>query len=330
MSWFKKKPNFGFSIRKREAPDGLWLKCENCSEMLYARELERALRVCDKCGHHFKIRCTDYVTLLADPDSFAEMFAGVVAVDPLNFRDSKRYTDRLKDYRKRTQLEESVLTGAAQLAGHRIGLGVMDFAFMGGTLGSATGERLKRLIDWCTEAPCPLVLVSTSGGARMQEGILSLMQMAKTSVALAHLRAARQPFISILLNPTTAGVAASYASLGDVIIAEPRAQIGFAGPRVIQQTINQDLPEGFQTAEFVLEHGMIDMIVPRSEMRDTVGRVLDMLLVPQRTIELETAAVNGDRPPADAAGTDVAAGDSTEPAPLGDGEVPQAESSTPE
>jgi acetyl-CoA carboxylase carboxyl transferase subunit beta len=296
MSWFKKKPNFGFKIRRREAPDGQWIKCDGCGEILYARELERNLRVCSKCDYHFKIGSKAYAAMLADEGTFDTRFDGVVSVDPLGFKDSKRYTDRLKDSRKKTQLEESVLTGVCLLHGHRTALGVMDFAFMGGTLGSATGERVRRLIKLACDERRALVIVSTSGGARMQEGILSLMQMAKTADALADLYERGLPYISILLNPTTAGVAASYAALGDVIISEPKAMIGFAGPRVIQQTINQELPEGFQTAEFVLKHGMIDKIVPRLEMRETVGCLLDMLLVKVREEEPLAETEAADQP----------------------------------
>jgi len=302
MSWFKKKPNFGFKIpRKREAPDGLWIKCEKCNEILYARELERDLRVCAKCGYHFKLGCREYVELLTDEGSFVEMDAELSSVDPLGFRDSKRYADRLKEYRKRSQLSESVLTGTATVAGHQVCIGVMDFSFMGGTLGSATGEKVARLIHHAADLGTPLIIVSTSGGARMQEGILSLMQMAKTAVALARLHELNLPYVSILLNPTTAGVAASYASLGDIILAEPGAQIGFAGPRVIQQTINQDLPDGFQTAEFVLEHGMIDRIVPRAEMAETVTRILEMFLVPRKQVADAGMSAKRDAPPPRAA-----------------------------
>ncbi len=285
MSWFK-KTNFGFKIqrqRERETPDGLWRKCDGCGEILYNKDLERNLLVCSKCGHHFRIRAREYMRLLADPGSFEELFTAIQATDPLGFRDTKRYSDRLRENRRSTGLTESVITGRARIAGHPVAIAIMDFAFLGGTLGSATGEKIRRTIGLAAHERMPLVIVSTSGGARMQEGILSLMQMAKTSVALADLVDRGVPYISILLDPTTAGVAASFAALGDIIIAEPGAMIGFAGPRVIQQTINQELPPGFQRAEFVLDHGMIDMIVPRREMRDRVGYLIDLLVEPQRT-----------------------------------------------
>jgi acetyl-CoA carboxylase carboxyl transferase subunit beta len=284
MSWFK-KTNLGIKTgrqRERETPDGLWRKCDGCGEILYAKDLERNLLVCSKCGHHFRIGARDYLRLLVDPDSFEELFAAITAADPLGFRDTKRYVDRLRENRRTTGLSESVVTGRARIFGHPIAIGVMDFSFLGGTLGSATGEKLRRTIGLALHERMPLVIVSTSGGARMQEGILSLMQMAKTSVVLADLLDQGIPYISILLDPTTAGVAASFAALGDVIIAEPKAMIGFAGPRVIQQTINQELPPGFQRAEFVLEHGMIDMIVPRREMRERVGHLIDLVLEPRR------------------------------------------------
>lgn len=287
MSWFK-KTHLGFKIqrrREREMPDGLWRKCDGCNEILYVKDLERNLLVCSKCGHHFRIGARDYLSLLTDHNSFEEKFTAITASDPLGFRDTKRYSDRLKQNRKDTGLNESVVTGRATIGGHPVAIAVMDFSFLGGTLGSATGEKVRRTISMAIQERMPLVIVSTSGGARMQEGILSLMQMAKTSVLLSELSEKAIPFISILLNPTTAGVAASYAALGDVIIAEPGAMIGFAGPRVIEQTINQALPKGFQRADFVLEHGMIDMIVPRGEMRERVGKLIDLLVEPRRIPE---------------------------------------------
>jgi acetyl-CoA carboxylase carboxyl transferase subunit beta len=284
MSWLK-KTRFGFRIgrrRARETPDGLWRKCDGCGEFLYVKDLERNLRVCSKCGFHFRMGAREYIALLADEGSFEELYAGVTATDPLGFRDTKRYVDRLRDNRRETGLNESVVTGRARILGHRVALAVMDFSFLGGTLGSATGEKIERTISLSRAERVPLVIVSTSGGARMQEGILSLMQMAKTAVALAELADQNLLYISILVDPTTAGVAASYAALGDIVIAEPGAMIGFAGPRVIQQTINQELPPGFQRADFVLEHGMIDMIVPRREMKDRVARLIDFVVAPRR------------------------------------------------
>jgi len=287
MSWFK-KTHFGFKIKRRrgaDTPDGLWRKCDGCSELLFVKDLERNLLVCSKCGFHFRIGAREYIAFLTDEGSFEELFSGITSTDPLGFRDTKRYVDRLRENRRQTGLGESVIVGRARIAGHRVALAVMDFAFLGGTLGSATGEKVRRTIVLAQEEGVPLVIVSTSGGARMQEGILSLMQMAKTAVALADLADRKIFFISILLDPTTAGVAASYAALGDVILAEPGAMIGFAGPRVIQQTINQELPPGFQRADFVLEHGMIDMIVPRREMRERVARLIDLAVEPRRAPE---------------------------------------------
>jgi acetyl-CoA carboxylase carboxyl transferase subunit beta len=284
VSWFK-KTHFGFKIqrqRERDTPDGLWRKCDGCGEILYVKDLERNLLVCSKCNFHFRIGSRDYVALLTDPHSFEELFASITSTDPLTFKDTKRYVDRLKENRRESGLDESVISGRARIFGHPVAIAVMDFAFLGGTLGSATGEKIRRTISLALHERMPLVIVSTSGGARMQEGILSLMQMAKTSVVLADLLDQGIPYFSILLNPTTAGVAASFAALGDVIIAEPGSMIGFAGPRVIQQTINQELPPGFQRAEFVLDHGMIDMIVSRREMRGTVGELLDLLMEPRR------------------------------------------------
>jgi len=284
VSWFK-KTHFGFKIqrqRERETPDGLWRKCDGCGEILYVKDLERNLLVCSKCNFHFRIGSRDYIALLTDSHSFEELFAAITSTDPLTFRDTKRYVDRLRENRRESGLDESVISGRARIHGHPVAIAVMDFAFLGGTLGSATGEKIRRTISLALHERMPLVLVSTSGGARMQEGILSLMQMAKTSVVLADLMDQGIPYLSILLNPTTAGVAASFAALGDIIISEPGAMIGFAGPRVIQQTINQELPPGFQRAEFVLDHGMIDLIVSRREMRGTVGELLDLLMEPRR------------------------------------------------
>jgi acetyl-CoA carboxylase carboxyl transferase subunit beta len=261
--------------KKKELSDTLWTKCEECQEFIYQKELERNLWICRKCGYHFRIMASSYIELLADTGSFREQFSEIVSGDPLKFRDSKKYTDRLKQSREKTGLKESVMTGRASIGGHPVGLGAMEFAFMGGSLGSAVGEKITLLIESCIESKMPLVIVCSSGGARMQEGILSLMQMAKVSASLATLSRQGLPYVSILTNPTTAGVSASYASLGDVIIAEPGALIGFAGPRVIEQTINQELPEGFQRSEFALEHGMIDMIVERSELKSTLVQILD-------------------------------------------------------
>jgi len=273
VSWFSRKHDGPQPQTKRETPDGIWLKCPDCSEILYRKEVEQNQWVCVRCSHHFRISAADYVKLLVDPDSFTELFAGITSVDPLKFQDSARYADRIKNATA-GGLREAVVTGRARLEGDELCLAVMEFGFMGGSMASAVGEKLARLADTSWEAEIPLVIVSASGGARMQEGILSLMQMAKTSVQLARLAEKRIPYISIMIHPTTGGVTASFASLGDVILAEPKALIGFAGPRVIEQTIKQELPPGFQRSEFLLEHGMVDRIVSRKEMRSTLASLL--------------------------------------------------------
>jgi acetyl-CoA carboxylase carboxyl transferase subunit beta len=290
LSWLEKSSAGLRAKTKRELPDGLWTKCEKCQEFIYQKELERNFWVCRKCGYHFRIPGWSYINLLADDGTFKELFADITSGDPLKFRDSKKYTDRVRQAQQSTGLGESVVTGRARIGCHPAGLAAMDFAFMGGTLASAVGEKLTLLIELCVETKIPLVIVSTSGGARMQEGILSLMQMAKVSVALSKLACARVPYVSILTNPTTAGVSASYASLGDVIIAEPGALIGFAGPRVIEQTINQELPEGFQTSEFLLEHGMLDMIVERRDLKPTLVRIFDFFQKSARLWEKDAAS----------------------------------------
>ena len=278
MSWFKRKstpqPKSGSA---RDVPDGVWVKCEGCSEILYYRELERNLHVCPKCGHHFRIRSDRYLGILLDEGSFQETEKGVVSRDPLNFKDTKPYTSRLETAKKKTGLNEAIVTGTGSLEGLGVVIGVMDFAFIGGSMASAVGEKISRAILLSLETRRPLILLSASGGARMMEGILSLMQMAKTSVLLARLRDASVPYISVLTHPTTGGVTASFSSLGDVILAEPGALIGFAGPRVIRETVAQELPEGFQRAEFLLEKGFVDRIVPRSELREATANILRLL-----------------------------------------------------
>ncbi len=272
MSWLKKsKEGLKTPQRKRELPDGLWTKCEECGEILYQKELERNLWTCTKCSYHFRIPARTYLKILLDEGSFTERFSEVVSTDPLKFRDTKRYSDRLRRAREETGLSEAILVGDGAIEGHPLVIGVMDFSFLGGSLASASGERIARGILLALEKRHPLVLISSSGGARMFEGILSLMQMAKTNALLARLSDAGVPYISIMTHPTTGGVTASFASVGDVILAEPRALIGFAGPRVIKQTINQELPEGFQRSEFLLAKGMIDRIVHRNELRKTLA-----------------------------------------------------------
>ena len=272
MAWFKKERKPRTSQRERlEIPPDAWEKCDGCGHIDIREKFEKALNVCPECGRHRRIGAEEYVELLTDPGSWRELFGGLRSVDPLRFEN---YTERLAAARKKNGGGEAIYTGSARLDGLPYNLGVMNFKFMGGSMGSVVGEKVARLARRSHEKKLPLVIVSTSGGARMQEGVLSLMQMAKTSAAIAHLHRDSIPYISILTDPTTGGVSASFGMQGDVILAEPGAVIGFAGQRVIKQTIGQDLPEGFQTAEFLLEHGQIDDVVPRASLRDTTARLL--------------------------------------------------------
>ena len=277
MGWFSRskapKPIADDSL-KSAIPDDIWSKCPDCSSIIYTKELRRSGGVCVKCNYHFRLSAQQRIPSLVDRHSFVEMDSKLRASDPLNFRDSKRYRDRIKKAEKSTDSNEAVLTGRARILNIPVMLGVFNFAFMGGSMGSVVGEKLTRLVEAGERERIPVVIVSASGGARMQEGIYSLMQMAKISAALAKLAKARVPYISVLTDPTTGGVAASLAMLGDVIIAEPKALIGFAGPRVIEQTIRQTLPEGFQRSEFLLEHGIIDRIVPRAFLKDEIAKIL--------------------------------------------------------
>jgi len=276
MEWFRRKPQPPPTERK-EIPDGLWTKCNSCGEIIYVRELEKSLWVCRKCSYHFRIRPEDYMSLLLDEGSFQEYDAGLVSLDPLGFRDSKKYPDRIADARRKTTKNDAVICGTASIDKRQVSFAVMDFSFIGGSMGSVVGEKIARTIERAIDRRIPLIIISCSGGARMQEGILSLLQMAKTSALLARLAETKTAYVSILTNPTTAGVMASYASLGDVIIAEPGALLGFAGRRVIEQTIGQKLPEDFQTSEFFMNHGFLDKIVPRPELRTTVSLLLDYM-----------------------------------------------------
>lgn len=272
MAWFKKERKPRTSERVRlEIPADAWDKCDQCGHVDIRERFVRALNVCPNCGHHRRITAQEYIDLLVDEGSWHELFAALKSADPLKFEN---YADRVQAAVKKAGPLDAIRTGYARLHGMSVSLGVMDFGFMGGSMGSVVGEKIARLTRHAIDKRTPLIIVSASGGARMQEGVLSLMQMAKTSVVLAELQTAGVPFMSVLTNPTTGGVSASYAMQGDVILAEPGAVIGFAGPRVIKQTIGQDLPEGFQTAEFLLEHGMIDTVVPRGELRDTAAQLL--------------------------------------------------------
>lgn len=282
MAWFKKEKEPLTAETRRDIPEGVWVKCDGCMEIVYQKELEKNFMVCPSCRHHFRVSAERYVELLVDLHSWKEMDTGLESKDPLKFKDSKPYPERLELAYKKTGRRDAVLCGMAKLDRQPVSLAVMDFSFIGGSMGSVVGEKIARAIERAIDEPCPLIIVSCSGGARMQEGIFSLMQLAKTSTLIAQLQAEGEPFISVLTHPTTAGVMASYASLGDVIIAEPKALLGFAGPRVIRATIGQDLPEGFQSSEFFLEHGFLDRIVDRSEMRRTVSLLLEYLEPPRR------------------------------------------------
>jgi len=274
VSWFK-KPKQKLVSQKRELPGDMWDKCEGCGEILYSGRLEEDLHVCRSCGHHFRITADSYEAILLDDGELDEMFDTTLrSTDALGFVDSKPYPERIRQAESKAGTLDAIRTGRGRIEGRTVFLGTMDFRFIGGSMGSVVGEKIRRLADRARKEEGPLILISASGGARMQEGILSLMQMAKTAAALEQLAEAGLPYISILTNPTTGGVTASYAMLGDVILAEPGALIGFAGPRVIKETIRQDLPEGFQTSEFLEEHGMVDRIVPRTELREAVASLL--------------------------------------------------------
>ena len=276
---FIKKPKLATGkSRKRDIPEGLWTKCPKCATMLYDKELDANLKVCGKCSHHFAIGSRERINALVETCSFEEMDAGMTSVDVLKFTGVATYTSKLEAYKKSTGLKDAVITGIGTIGTQRVALGVMDFSFLGGSMGSVVGEKLTRVIESGTDKGLPVVIISTSGGARMYEGMFSLMQMAKTSAALAYHARNKLPYISVLTHPTTAGVMASYASLGDLIIAEPGAMIGFAGPRVIKDTTQAELPPGFQTAEFLLDHGMIDAIVPRKELKTALCSYLEAMM----------------------------------------------------
>jgi acetyl-CoA carboxylase carboxyl transferase subunit beta len=267
----------GTKSRKKDIPEGLWTKCPKCSNMIYDKELDENLKVCRQCGYHFPIGARERIHSLVETCSFEEMDAEMVSVDVLKFTGVASYPSKLESYQQSTGLKDAVITGIGMVGPHRLALGVMDFGFLGGSMGSVVGEKITRLIETATAKELPLIIISTSGGARMYEGMFSLMQMAKTSGALAYHAKARLPYISVLTHPTTAGVMASYASLGDLILAEPGAMIGFAGPRVIKDTTQAELPPGFQTAEFLLDHGLIDAIIPREEMKPKLVTFLEFL-----------------------------------------------------
>ena len=266
--------------KRIKTPEGMWIKCGACLEIIYKPEVERNLNVCPKCNYHFRIPALERIRSVVDEGTFQEFGDDLESVDMLVFTDTKKYTDRLKEAKKKTGRKEAVITGIARINGIGVVLGVLDFEFLGGSMGCVVGEKVAMACEQALELRCPLIIFSASGGARMQEGTLSLMQMAKTSAALARLSEAKLPYISVMTDPTTGGVAASFSMLGDIIISEPGALIGFAGPRVIEQTIKQKLPEGFQRAEFLLEHGMVDMIVERTKLKPSLTQILRFLEPP--------------------------------------------------
>ncbi|HEX6158895.1 MAG TPA: acetyl-CoA carboxylase, carboxyltransferase subunit beta [Thermoanaerobaculia bacterium] len=275
MAWFRKEKKPKEAVEKQVAiPEGLWVKCDDCKEIVYRKEVEANLNVCPKCGYHFRLSARERFEILFDDNKYKEFATDIRSGDPLGFRDTKRYADRLRVYQQRVGTGDAVLCAEGKLEGMPVVICAMEYAFMGGSMGSVVGEKITTAIERAVEKKEPILIVSCSGGARMQEGILSLMQMAKISAALSRLAAAGLPYISILTDPTTGGVTASYAMLGDLNLAEPKALIGFAGPRVIEQTIRQTLPEGFQRSEFLVEHGMVDLITPRAEMKPTIARFL--------------------------------------------------------
>jgi acetyl-CoA carboxylase carboxyl transferase subunit beta len=277
MSIFQKRTLKQGTPRKREMPEGLWQKCPECGEVIHNLELSQNLKVCPKCDHHFTFSARERITNLIDEGTFEEFDQNLLSVDVLKFTGIASYSERLQSYRERTGLADAVVTGFGRLGGHDVGLAVMDFNFLAATMGSAVGEKITRLIERGTKAARPLIVVTASGGARVYEGMLSLMQMAKTSAALARHAQVHLPYLVVLTNPTTAGVMASFASLGDIILAEPKCMIGFAGPRVIRETTHQDLPPGFQTAEFLQRHGFIDLIVRRPDLRTTLSGLVGHL-----------------------------------------------------
>jgi len=277
MAWFKKtKETRG--EKKGKIPEGLWVKCDGCKEIVYKKEIDKNLKICPKCNYHFRISARERLKLLVDEGSFVEIDENLVSVDPLHFKDSVAYKERLRDNQRKSGMREAVISGDALIREYPATLVIMDFSFMGGSMGSVVGEKVSRAAERALEKKQPLIAVSSSGGARMQEGIFSLMQMAKVSASIGRLKDNGILYISVLCDPTFGGVTASFASLGDIIIAEPKSLIGFAGPRVIEQTMKQPLPDDFQRADFLLEHGLIDMVVDRKNLRDTIAKIFELLL----------------------------------------------------
>ena len=278
MAWFKRsKENISPDSQKKDLPDGLWEKCPGCGEIIHKKQLESNLWTCLKCGYHFRIGSKEYIDIILDKGSYKETDKKMRSGDPLEFEDTKKYTDRIQETIKKLGLNDAVKTGTGKINSLDVAFGCMDFKFIGGSMGSVVGEKIARLIDRAYKNKIPLIIISTSGGARMMEGAFSLMQMAKTSARLARLAEAKIPFISVMVDPTTGGTTASYAMLGDVHIAEPQALIGFAGPRVIKQTIGKDLPKGFQRSEFLLEQGFVDIVSPRKDLKNNIYTVLSLM-----------------------------------------------------
>ncbi len=278
--WFSRRERYtrvAEPSAKRPVPDGIWSKCASCNQVIYQKQMARNFKVCPHCQHHFEMSALERIDMLADDGSFVELDAGLEAADPLRFRALKTYTESLEQAKARSGAREAIVTGTAMLGGRPIMLGAMDFRFVGGSMGSVVGEKVARAFDEAGQRRLPVLMVASSGGARMQEGMLALMQMAKTSAAVGRFKKAGPPFISILADPTSGGVTASFPTLADIIIAEPGAFVGFTGPRVIEDTIKQKLPPGFQRAEFVLEHGMVDMVLPRELHLEIIARLLDYL-----------------------------------------------------
>lgn len=288
MPLFNKKNYSTVKVRKRDIPDGLWLKCPGCQEIIFKQELDSNLGVCPKCGYHFQMPRLDRINMFVEHGSFSEWDIDLFSVDTLGFTGTASYASKLEENMRKTGFHDAISIGRGRMAHHDIGLGVMDFSFLGASMGSVVGEKVTRLIEKSTAARLPVIMCCTSGGARMYEGMFSLMQMAKTSGALARHAEAGLPYIPVLTHPTTAGVMASFATLGDVIVAEPNALIGFAGPRVIKETTQQDLPEGFQRSEFLLKHGLLDVVVSRKELKAALVQLLDYLL--GKTAAAETAS----------------------------------------
>ncbi len=283
-NWFKRSKEGVKGDNKRDLPEGVWVKCPACSTVLYSRKLERNFLVCPDCNHHLRLDVDGYIKLLCDEGSFVPFNDDIQSLDPLTFKDSKKYVDRIVAAKKKTGRSEAVITGEAEINGHGIVIAVMDFQFLGGSVGSAVGEKISRAIDKSLETKKSLLILSCSGGMRMQEGILSLMQMAKTSAKLSKLAKAKIPFVSLLTDPTTGGTTASFSMLGDMNISEPKALICFAGPRVIKQTIGQDLPEGFQRSEFLLDTGFLDQVVHRLELKDRISEFISWMTgIPSNT-----------------------------------------------